>query len=64
MKLYKKTYIYDKQELILYDELCILADFFKKFFQEYHQNVKQFASRPGLMFCWAWSGSKLFAKVF
>ena len=38
-------------------------DFFKKFFQEYHQSVKQFGSRSGPTFCPAWSGSKLFVKV-
>ena len=37
--------------------------FFKKFFQEYQQNVKQFGSRSGRTNCQAWSGSKLFAKV-
>ena len=31
--------------------------------QEYHQSVKKFGSRSGRTFCWAWSGSKLFAKV-
>ena len=36
----------------------------KKFFQEYHQSVKQFGSRSSLTFCQAWSGSKLFAKVY
>ena len=35
----------------------------KKCFQEYHQSVKQFGARSGPTFCWAWSGSKLFAKV-
>ena len=40
-----------------------LTFFFKKIVQEYHQSVKQFGSRSGSMFCWAWSGSKLFAKV-
>ena len=39
-------------------------NFFEKFFQEYDQSVNQFASRSGLTFCWAWSGSKLLAKVF
>ena len=37
-------------------------DFFKKFFQEYNQSVKQFGSRSGPTFRRAWSGSKLFAK--
>ena len=37
--------------------------FFKKFFQEYQQNVKQFGSRSGRTNRRAWSGSKLFAKV-
>ena len=38
-------------------------NYFKKFFQEYHQSVKQFGSRSGPTFCLAWSGSKLFTKV-
>ena len=33
------------------------SNFFKKIFQEYHEKVKQFASRSGLMFCRALSGS-------
>ena len=37
--------------------------FFEKFFQEYHQSVKQIESRSGPTLCWAWSGSTLFAKV-
>ena len=37
--------------------------FFKKFFQEFDQSVKQFGSRSGPTFCRAWSGSYLFAKV-
>ena len=39
--------------------------FFEKLFQGYHQSFKQFGYRPqpGLTFCPAWSGSKLFAKV-
>ena len=32
-------------------------------FFQYHPDVKQFGSRSGPTFCWAWSGSKLFAKV-
>ena len=48
---------------------CRLLIFFKiklfeKFFQEYHQSVKQFWSRSDRTFCQPWSGSKLFAKVF
>ena len=39
------------------------SNFFKEILQEYHQSVKQFGSRSGPTFCWAWSGSKLFAKV-
>ena len=39
-------------------------NFFEKFFQKYHQSVKQFESRSGPTFCWASSGSKMFAKVF
>ena len=31
-------------------------------FQKQYQSVKQFRSKPGLTFCWSWSGSKLFAK--
>ena len=38
-------------------------NFFKKFFQEHYQSVKQFGSRSGPTLCWAWSGSKLFAKI-
>ena len=38
-------------------------NFFEKFFQEYHQNVKQFGSRSGLTFSRALSGSKPFAKA-
>ena len=37
--------------------------FWKKIFQEYDQSVKQIGSGSGLMFCPAWSGSNLFAKV-
>ena len=55
-------------------QLCLLGNFallifffkisfFKNLFQEYYQRVKQFGSRPGPIFCQAWSGSKLFAKV-
>ena len=36
--------------------LFFQINFFEKFFQEYHQSVKQFGSRSR-------SGSKLFAKV-
>ena len=35
----------------------------KKIFQEYHKSVEEFWSRSGPIFCRAWSGSKLFAKV-
>ena len=38
-------------------------NYFEKFFREYYQSVKQFGYRSGLTKCWAWSGSKLFAKV-
>ena len=31
-------------------------NFFKKFFQELYQSVKQFGSRSGPMFCRSWSG--------
>ena len=37
--------------------------FFEKFFQEYHQSVKQLGTRPGPTFCRAWSESKQFAKI-
>ena len=37
--------------------------FFKKFFREYHQSVKQCGLRSGLTCCQSWFGSKLFAKV-
>ena len=43
--------------------LFIIVSLDTEFFQ-YHQGVKQFGSRSGPMFCRAWSGSKLFAKVF
>ena len=44
------------------------ADFFKitlleNFFQQYHQSVKKFGSRPGPTFCRVLSGFKLFAIV-
>ena len=42
--------------------IFLKTNFFKKIFQEYHQSVKQFGSRSGPTFYWAWSGSKLFAK--
>ena len=66
------------RQVLLYITLCPLGNFayflssadlfqnqhfFKKFFQEYHQSVKQFGSRSGPTFCQAWSGSKLFAKL-
>ena len=42
---------------------CLLIffkiNFFEKFFQDYHQSIKQFGSRSGPTF---WSGSKLFAS--
>ena len=37
--------------------------FFTIFFQEHYQSVKQFGLRFDRTFCWAWSGSKLLAKV-
>ena len=52
--------------------LLLSADFFfsNKLFAknsfsncQHYQSVKQFGSRSGPTFCWAWSGSKLFAKV-
>ena len=44
--------------------LCQGSTFFEKFLQVYHQSVKHFISRSGPSFCWAWSGSNLFVKVF
>ena len=46
----------------------LFFNFYEKFFQEYHQSVKQFKHTHLLfwiqiMFCRAWSGSKLFAKI-
>ena len=38
-------------------------NFFKIFFHEHNQHVKQFGSRPGPTYCLAVSGSKLFTKV-
>ena len=50
---------------ILFCCLLIFHIFFLDFFfQEYHRSVKQIGCRSGQMFCLAWSGSKLFAKVF
>ena len=43
---------------------CFHNQLFRKFFfQEYNQSVKQFVSRSGPTFSWAWFGSKLFSKV-
>ena len=39
------------------------TNIFKKLLQEYHQSGKQFGSRSGLTFCWAWSGSILLTKA-
>ena len=36
---------------------------FEKFFEEYHQSVKQFGSRSGSTFCRAQSGSKLLNRL-
>ena len=36
---------------------------FEKSFKNYHQSVKQFGSWSGPTFCWAWSMSKLVARV-
>ena len=44
-------------------DFFLKINFFEKFFQEYHQGVKQFVFRSGPTFCRAWSGSKGFAKV-
>ena len=32
-------------------DFFLKINFFKKFFQEYHQSVKQFGPRSGLTFC-------------
>ena len=53
--------------VILHD-FMLSADFFKikiyeKFFLKNDQ-CQQFGSRSGQTFCWAWSGSKLFAKYY
>ena len=40
-----------------------LNDFFQKKSFRNTISVKQFGSRSGPMVCWAWSGSKMFAKV-
>ena len=37
--------------------------FFKNYPRDQYQSDKRFESISGLMFCWSWSGSKLFAKV-
>ena len=42
--------------------ICWYINFFEKFFQEYHQNVKQLRPTSGPILCWAWSGSKLFQQ--
>ena len=41
----------------------ILINFFEKFFQEYHQSVKQFGSRSSQHFDMPDLGPNLFAKV-
>ena len=43
--------------------LILKSTFLEKFFQEYHQSVKQFGSRSGPT-CQARSGSKLFCKSY
>ena len=43
--------------------LFLVVAFSKMIFREYQLNAKQFGSRSCPTFCWAWSGSKLFAKV-
>ena len=43
-------------------QICFKINFFKKFFHQYHQSVKQFGSRSGPTSCRAWSGSEMFAK--
>ena len=48
---------------LLFFFFFFLIKLYKKSFGIYHQSVKQFGSRSGPMFCRAWSGSKLFAKV-
>ena len=47
----------------IFHSSIFLYFFSKKIFQEHHQSVKQFESRPGPTFCKAWSGTKLIAKV-
>ena len=50
--------------ILLFADLSFLnINFFEKFFQEFHQSVKQFGSRSGPMFCRAKSGSKLFVTL-
>ena len=52
--------------LLIHEYVCWVIfkiNYFEKFFQKYHQSIKQFGSRSGSMFHGTWSGSKLFAKV-
>ena len=49
--------------MLLLSAECFKIYFFKKFFQEHYQSVKQFGSKSGLTFCWSWSWSRLFAKA-
>ena len=44
-------------------DFCYKINFFKIFFQEYHQSVKKFVSRLGPTFRLSYSVSKLFAKI-
>ena len=64
-KQYKyETYILRNISILLYYLLLFTKiNICNRFFQGFHQYVKQFRSRSGPMFCWAWSWSKLIAKV-
>ena len=43
--------------------LFFKINFFKKYFQDQYQSVRQLGFRSRPTFCQSWSGSKLFAKV-
>ena len=49
--------------LTFFQWLFFKLKFFKKFFQEHYQSVKQLGSRSVPTFCLPWFESKLFAKV-
>ena len=38
-------------------------NFFKIYFPEYHQSIRQLGSRSGRIFCGAWSGSKIVSMI-